>query len=140
MANALTTQLILDGPRNCVVKIVGILDTSDVAPVVIVNPATLTGMDFTGLIKAAGLLLTKITYKVEDGLEVRLAWEATTPVFIEDITGRGVQDYVAFGGLPNNSGAGRTGSIMLSTEGWASLSVKSFTLVLEMVKEGKPHV
>src|SRR5512135_2267911 len=31
MANILTTQLLVDGPRNAVVKIVGILDTSDVA-------------------------------------------------------------------------------------------------------------
>lgn len=135
MANSVNIQTILDGPRNCVIKVEGILDTSDLASATLVDPALLFGMDNTGLVKAAKLRILEIQYNVEDTLEVRLAWDASTPVRIDQLTGRGKIDAKAFGGLTNNAGAGVTGKILISTEGWAATKVLSFTLVLELVKE-----
>lgn len=136
MANSVNTQIIQDGPRNVVVKIEGILDTSDLASTVAVDPATLAGMDNTGTIKALGLIVDRIQFSVEDLLEVRLAWDATTPVRIVELTGRGTEKYERFGGLNNNSGAGRTGKILISTQGWVAAAVLSFTLILTLKKQG----
>ena len=135
MANVFNTQIILDGPRNTVIKCDGILDTSDLAATVIADPATLFGWDNTGLQKAAKLAITDIMFNVEDGLELRLAWDATTPVRIEQLTGRGKANYSHFGDLENNAWAGVTGKITLATEGWKAAAIYSFTLILRLRKQ-----
>jgi predicted aconitase with swiveling domain len=40
-----------------------------------------------------------------------------------------------FGGLKNNAGAGVTGDVLATTEGWGS-GTKSFTVILEFKKHG----
>ncbi len=132
MANATAIQVLLDGPRNAVVKFTGVLDTSDLASMTVVDPALLGGIDNTGTLKATTLRINKILHNIEDGLSVNLFWDATTPVSIEELTGRANPCYEDFGGLLNNSGAGRTGKITATTEGWTG--IKSFSLILEMVK------
>ena len=132
MANSTTTQVILDGPRNCIVKFEGVLDTSDLASTVIIDPATAQGMDNTGSLKAGKFRITRLLFNVEDGLSLNLFWDATTPARIEELTGRGVQDVHKFGGLISNAGAGATGKITATTEGWSG--IKSFSLILELVK------
>lgn len=118
------------------IKVEGILDTADLVSQVLVDPAALAGMGNTGAVKAKGLILDRIQFAIEDGLECRLAWDATAPTRIVELTGRGTEKYDRFGGLPNNSGAGRTGKILLSTEGWAAAKILSFTLVLTLKKQG----
>lgn len=134
MANSVNIQTILDGPRNCIVKVEGILDTSDQSSMVVVDPALVRGIDNTGSVKASKFRLLKLHYNVEDKLEVRLAWDAASPVRVEQLTGRGKMDFCDFGGLPNNAGAGVNGKLLLSTEGWTAGAVLSFTLVIELVK------
>ena len=136
MANSVNYQTIQDGPRNVVVKIEGILDTSDLASTVAVDPSLLAGMDNTGLVKALDLIVDRIQFSVEDTLEVRLAWDATTPTRMVELQGRGTEKYERFGGLYNNSGAGRTGKILISTEGWAAAKILSFTIILTLKKQG----
>ena len=133
MANDLQTQVILDGPRNVVIKVTGVLDTSDLANTVIADPATLTGIDNTGTLKAAKLRLKEIGFAVEDGLTVNLLWDATTPLLMTTWNGRGDRCYDDFGGLPNNAGVGVNGKVLLNTEGWTA-GIKSFTLVLRFIK------
>lgn len=132
MANSVTTQLLLDGPRNAIVKYEGVLDTSDVAYMTVVDPALLTGMDNTGLQKAYTFRILKITHNVEDALSVNLFWDSATPVRIEELTGRGSPCYDRFGGLQNNAPAGSSGKISATTEGWSG--IKSFSLILELKK------
>lgn len=134
MANVTSTQILLDGPRNVVVKIEGVLDTSDLAAQVLLDPATLVGIDYTLAVKAAKLRINKIQFNVEDGLAVNLLWDATVPVRIGEYTGRGEQCYFNFGGLANNAGAGVNGRILVSTQGASAGPVLSFTVVLECIK------
>lgn len=134
MANSLTTQVIVDGPRNAVVKIVGILDTSDVTPTAVVDPATLGYMDNANQQRASQVRIDRILYTVEEGLDVRLQWDATSPVYIIDLVKAGHQELGQFGGYQNNAGAGKTGKILLSTEGWTA-GVKEFTITLHLVKQ-----
>ena len=135
MANSLTTQIILDGPRNTVVKVVGVLDTSDLTSTVIVDPATLTGMDNTGTLKAKKLKIVNVTHNVEDGLSVSMFWDATTPDRILDLVGRNELEFKRFAGLIDPTTVGSTGKITISTQGWAAAAVLSFSIVLELTKQ-----
>jgi len=136
MANSVNTQVLQDGPRNVVIKVEGILDTSDLGSTVIADPAAFGGMDNTGSIKALGFIVDRVQFSVEDTLECRLAWDATAPTRMLELTGRSTEKFERFGGLTNNSGAGRTGKILLSTEGWAAAKVLSFSLILSLKKQG----
>lgn len=134
MANSTTTQILLDGPRNVVVKFEGVLDTSDLALVTVLDPATLCGIDNTGTVKALHLNIQDVQFVVEDKLSVNLFWDATTDVRIEEFTGRGHAKYAWLGGLVDNSGAGSTGKILATTEGAAVGQILSFSLVIRCIK------
>jgi hypothetical protein len=132
MANAYTTQIIVDGPRNAIVKITGVLDTSNQAQTLAVDVSTLT-QGGTQL-KPNGVCIHYIDYSITDQLEVQLSWDATAQVVIMPLAGRGRMSFKDFGGLQNNAGAGKTGSINILTTGWTS-GIQVFTVILEMVKQ-----
>lgn len=134
MANSTALQTIVDGPRNVVIKYEGVLDTSNLSSSTVVDPALLSDMDING-VKASQLRINKIVYDVEDGLALNLYWDATTPVPIWNLVGRGKIDAWRFGGIPNNAGAGKTGKITADTQGWTSTTTLSFTIILELVKQ-----
>lgn len=131
MANSTTTQILLDGARNCVIKFEGVLDTSDLASMVVVDPAVMAGLDNTGGLKAAKFRIFKLAYNVEDGLSLNLFWDGGTPARIEELTGREDQSFESFGGVVNNATL-PNGKITATTEGWSG--IKSFSLILELVK------
>jgi len=132
MANSLVTQIITDGPRNATVKVTGVLDTSDLSVTTIVNPASFVPIP-------PQFRIYHLDYSISDQLELQLQWHATANVVILPLAGRGRMSFVDFGGLTNNAGAGKTGSIDLLTTGWAS-GIQIFSLVLELVKEGNVGV
>lgn len=134
MANSTTIQILEDGARNVVVKFEGVLDTSDLASTTVVDPALLSQIDSFGN-PPSQLRIDCVQYTVEDGLSVNLFWDATSPVRIEEFAGRGVQKNYMFGGLTNNSGAGKTGKITATTQGWSAGTILSFSLILKMVKQ-----
>ena len=130
MANITETQILVDGPRNLIVKVVGILDTSDLGSTVAVDPTT-------AVPPTAKVRIDKVTYTVEDTLTLNCFWDATTPKLIYTLNGRGKICSWDQGGEQNNGGAGATGKILISTEGWATGKVLSFTAVFECVKSEK---
>jgi len=134
MANSPTVQTLVDGPRNVVLKLDGLLDTSDLAYTVIVDPATLSDYNING-VKATLLRINKINFDVEDGLDVEMWWDAGTPVRFADFVGRGKVDAWRYGGIVNNA-TNPTGKIAISTQGWTSGAILSYTIVLELVKQG----
>ena len=136
MANSTTIQILEDGAAHTVIKLEGVLDTSDVSSTVVVDPAAQSSVDPTGsnYLKATKYKLDKIIHNIEDGLSVNLFWDATTPVRIEELTGRAKVDYRDFGGLQNNAGAtGFTGKVIYTTEGWSG--IKSFSVILYLIKQ-----
>ena len=134
MANSVTTQTVIDGPRHVIIKFEGVLDTSDVSSMTVVDPALLSDMNING-IKASQLRIDKIVFDVEDTLSVNLFWDATTPVRIWELAGRGKIDARHYGGMQNNSTTGKTGKITATTQGWAASSILSFVVILECVKQ-----
>jgi hypothetical protein len=135
MANAFSTQILSDGPRNAIIKITGILDTSNLSSTVAVDLTTLSPIvPGTNVTKPAAVAIHHIDYSISDQLEVQLAWDATTATIIMPLAGRGRLMFKDFGGLQNNAGAGKTGNITILTTGWTS-GTQIFSVVLELVKQ-----
>ena len=125
MADAVTSQTIVDGARNVVMKFTNLSDGTGEAAVIKVDVSALNGAPTSVSIK-------RITYSVT-GMVATLLWDATTDVRIVELGGEtGVMDFCKFGGLPNNAGAGVTGDILLTTTG--ATAGDSYSIVLEMVK------
>ena len=137
MANAVQTQILEDGPVNTVFKMTGQLDTSDEAYNVKLNPATFT----TAYKRPVTWRIDHIDYSVSDGIEIQLSWDATTPVIILPLSGRGRMSFWNFGGLQNNAtNPGFTGGIALaaiSLPGATYTAGKPFvySVILELVKQ-----
>lgn len=144
MANLVSVQTIVDGPRNVYLKVVGILDTSDVSNFVIADPAALVGIDNTGLLKCQTFQLIEAEFAIQDGLEARVFWEAAPSVLLQSYVGRGEgpKRSEIYMGISNNAPpANSTGRLILNTSGWSG--IKSFTLMLSLIKIGaanKPPV
>lgn len=129
MANVLTNQTIIDGDRNLVVKLTGVLDTSNVSRTKVIDVSTFDPAP-------TQVSIWYLSFSISDGIEVLLDWDATTPVTIMPLAGREEFDFSRFGGLQNNAAtAGFTGDIYLTTYGYSSGTV-TYSIVLEMVKQG----
>jgi hypothetical protein len=97
----MATQVLLDGPRNAVIKQLG-AGTIDVS--------TLEGAP-------AQVSIQKIIYDVGAVADVTLSWDATTDELITILSGRETMCFEDFGGLLNNAGAGKTGDIVVAGTG-----------------------
>jgi hypothetical protein len=140
MAFAIATQILNDGPRNTVAKTTGdfIMNALPTA-VTILDPALLTDMNpgMSGAKLATLLRVDHIDYSISDGLTVQLYWDATVPVAICELYGRGKLEAKMFGGYQNNAGAGVTGKILMTVilaDQATSTNNGSVLLVLATVK------
>lgn len=124
MADAVSSQTLVDGARNTVMKFTNTSDGSGEAAVTKVDVSALSGAP-------SRVRIDKIHYNVT-GMVVRLLWDATTDVTILDLQGDGCFDASAFGGLYNNAGTGVNGDILLTTIGHTSGD--SYSIILEMSK------
>lgn len=127
MANVVTLQTLLDGPRNLVVKVVGVLDTANLSDELIVDISGYTPVP-------TQVRIDKLWYSMGKDLTAILEWDASADVPIVAVSQADHPGWVKIGGLTNNSGSGKTGDILLTTLGYSSGSV-AFSLVLWMVKE-----
>jgi len=125
----------MDGPRNLVVRLTGVLDTSDVTATSLVTLASLSTLGGTNG-SPTRLIVDKISYNVESPLSVHLAWDATADVTFASLVNSGDElEFGKFGGLYNTEAAGATGAIMYSTQGWSAAAILSFNVILEMRKK-----
>jgi len=124
MADAVTSQTLLDGERNVVMKFTNTSDGTGESAVLKVDVSALYGAPSRVKIK-------RVKYTVS-GMVARLLWDATTDATILDLQGDGEMCFESIGGLYNNAGAGVTGDILLTTVGHTSGD--SYSIILEMVK------
>lgn len=136
MANVTSIQTLVDSERNLVVKLTGILDTSNVSLATLVDPALLASVNSTGLDaqKPTSVAIKKVTYDVADGLTVNFYWDATSDEPVWSYYGRGCVDSTKYGFIQNNAGAGKTGKLLYNTTGYTTGTV-TFSLVVEMIKQ-----
>lgn len=108
MADTVSTQTLIDGQRDLVVKLTNLSDSTGESAVKKVDVASGTV-----------LKLMRVYYSV-NGMVASLFWDADTDVRLLDLAGDGDHDFRDFGGIPNNAGAGVTGDVLLTTTGAAS--------------------
>lgn len=124
MADAVTSQTILDGSRNLVMKFTNLSDGTGESAVLKVDVSTFTP-------PAATVAIKRITYNVQ-GMVATLLWDATTDVRAIDLAGDGVFDF-SRAPIPNTKASGYTGDILLTTTGHSSGD--SYSIVVEMIKK-----
>lgn len=127
MADTVTSQTLVDGARNVVMKFTNISDGTGEAAVTKVDVSALAGAP-------SEVVIRKIRYATF-GMAVRILWDATadTQAWLIPADTDGEIDFTAFGGLHNDAGAGKTGDIQVTTVGHSSGD--GYAFVLEMSKE-----
>lgn len=131
MADAVTSQTLVDNNTTAVMLFTNISDSTGESLVTKVNVANLA-------VNALGQACTGVSvqkiHTACHGMEFRLFWDATTDVifFGSAQNNQYTFDFSNFGGLRNNAGTGKTGNILLSTAD--ASSGDTYTLVLEMTK------
>lgn len=134
MANNLSKQILEDGPRNVVVKLAGVLDTSNVIWTPAISLSDLQNNDpiFGTLV---GLRVMSVDYSSGPGLVTRLEWQSGSPQLIGAYSMSEDTNYSKGGGfVPNRQIAGYNGAINLVTQGYVAGGVQGFTLVVRLAK------
>ena len=131
MADAVTSQTLLDGERLFIAKFTNISDGTGETGVIKIDVSTLNPNSF-GL-ACNGVKLNKI-YGTTHGMEVRILWDATTDQFAWQIPQNSnyLMDFSSFGGIPNNAGAGKTGDVLFTTADASAGDM--YSIVLECLK------
>ena len=131
MADAVTSQTLLDGERLAIMKFTNISDGTGESAVTKVTASSLAASNSGKA--CSGVTVTKIM-SVCYGMEVRMYWDATTdvPFFLSTVNTNYENDFSKIGGITNNAGTGKNGNIVFSTAD--ASSGDTYTVVLEMVK------
>lgn len=131
MADAVTSQTILDGERLFIGKFTNISDSTGESGVVKIDVSALAASASGNACN--GVKINKIWAQTQ-GMSVDILWDATTDLICETIPENQfyLMDYSSFGGLPNNAGAGKTGDVLFSTVGAAAGD--RYTIIIEAIK------
>ena len=131
MADAVASQTLVDNERVAIMKFTNISDGTGENKVLKVDVSALSPAQNGGACNA--VTITKI-HAATHGMEVQIFWDATTDVFCWGVpqNSQYTLDWTQFGGLTNNSGAGKNGNVLFSTQDASAGDF--YTIVLEMVK------
>ena len=131
MADAVTSQTILDGERLFIGKFTNISDGTGETAVVKIDASALSPNANGNACN--GVKINKIWAQTQ-GMSVDILWDATSDVLCETIPENQfyLMDYSSFGGLPNNAGSGVTGDVSFTTVGAASGD--RYTITIEAIK------
>jgi hypothetical protein len=131
MADAVTSQTLVDNERTAIMKFTNISDGTGESAVLKVDVSTLTK-------SGSGKTCTRVTvtkiYVATHGMEVRMLWDATTdvPFFLSAPNNVQTLDMSNFGGITNDGGTGVTGDIMFTTAD--ATAGDTYWVILEMTK------
>jgi len=126
MADAVTSQTLLDGSKKAILKFTNISDGTGESGVTKVDLASLVG-------SAEKARIIHIWYTTE-GMSVQLWWDADTPVpaYFLGSNKSTKLDFHWFGGLSNNAGTGVNGNILFTTVGHSAGD--SYSIIIEVDK------
>jgi|TARA_R110000787_G_scaffold142540_1_gene256196 hypothetical protein len=132
MADAVTSQTLIDGGKQAVMKFTNVSDGSGEAAVTKVDVSALE--DSVDGDACTGVVIERIWWQCI-GMKVKILWDATTDAFCIELgeNQSGDHDYTVFGGLTNNAGSGKTGDIQFTTVGHSSAD--TYTIVMYMRKK-----
>ena len=131
MADAVTSQTIEDGERNCIMKFTNVSDGTGETAVAKVDVSALAA-NAAG-ISCSEVRVMRVSHAIV-GMSVQMFLNATANVLLMQLaeSSNGHMDFKDFGGIPNNSGSGKNGDILFTTVGHSSGD--TYSIVLEMVK------
>lgn len=131
MADAVTSQIILDGERLAIIKFTNVSDGTGEVAALKIDVSTLNPSSFN--LACNGIKINKIWAQTY-GMAVDILWDATADVLCETIPADVLYKmcYDSFGGIPNNAGAGKTGDVLFTTVG-ASAGDR-YTIIIEGIK------
>jgi hypothetical protein len=132
MADAVTSQTLIDGGKQVVMKFTNVSDGTGESAVTKVNVSALeSSVDGDA---CTGVVIERIWWQCI-GMKVQILWDATTDAFCIELgeNQSGSHDYTVFGGLTNNAGSGKTGDIQFTTIGHTSAD--TYTIILYMRKK-----
>lgn len=130
MADAVTSQILVDGTQRAVFKFTNISDGTGESGVVKIDVSALS--PFQGE-PCTGVSIQRVD-AMTAGMGLNLLWDATTDVVALTF---GEADFISldfsrFGGITNNAGSGKTGDLLFTTVGAASGD--RYTVVIEVLK------
>tara|TARA_B100000424_G_scaffold217880_2_gene176105 strand:- start:346 stop:753 length:408 start_codon:yes stop_codon:yes gene_type:complete len=131
MADAVTSQTIIDGERNCVMKFTNVSDGTGESAVAKVDVSALSSNSAGKACSEVRIM--RVSHAIV-GMSVQIFFNASTNVLAMELaeSSNGHMDFKSFGGMPNNAGSGKNGDILFTTKGHSSGD--TYSIVLEMVK------
>ena len=131
MADAVTSQTLIDGPQTAVMKFTNVSDGSGEDAVKKVDVSALSNS--AGGLACTGVVIEKMWWQCI-GMKVKVLFDADTDAFCIELgeNQSGHHDYTSFGGLTNNAGTGVTGDVLFTTVGHTSAD--TYTIILYMRK------
>ena len=131
MADAVTSQTIQDGERNCIMKFTNVSDGTGESAVAKVDVSALASNSEGKSCSEVRVL--RVSHAIV-GMSVQLFLDATSNVLLMELaeSSNGHMDFKDFSGIPNNAGSGKTGDILFTTKGHSSGD--TYSVVLEMTK------
>ena len=132
MADAVTSQTLIDGGKQVVMKFTNVSDGTGESAVTKVDVSALSSsVDGDA---CTGVVIERIWWQCI-GMKVKILWDATTDAFCIELgeNQSGSHDYTVFGGLTNNAGSGKTGDLAFTTVGHTGAD--TYTIVLYMRKK-----
>jgi|TARA_E500000318_G_scaffold64304_1_gene59428 hypothetical protein len=133
MADAVASQIVVDGPSFVAIKLTNISDGTGETAVTKVDVSALEADSRTGL-SCTDVNIERIWWQCI-GMKVRILFDADTDVMAIELgeNQSGNHDYSIFGGLTNNAGTGKTGDVKFTTVG--ASSGDTYTVILYMRKK-----
>ena len=131
MADAVTSQTLLDGERLAIMKFTNVSDGSGESAVTKVDVSALAGSNSGKA--CTGVTITKI-FASTAGMGVNILWDADADVtcFVVGADSSYTWDFSKNGGLINNAGTGKTGDVKFTTVG--ATAGDTYSIEMEMVK------
>ena len=131
MADTVTTQTIIDGERNCIMKFTNVSDGTGESAVAKVDVSALSSNSDGKACSEVRIM--RVSHAIV-GMSVQLFFDATTNVLLMELaeSSNGHMEFKEFRGIPNNAGSGKTGDVLFTTKGHSSGD--TYSIVLEMVK------
>ena len=132
MADAVTSQTLIDGPQTAVMKFTNVSDGSGEDAVKKVDVSALSNS--AGGLACTGVVIEKMWWQCI-GMKVKVLFDADTDAFCIELgeNQSGHHDYTSFGGVTNNAGTGVTGDVLFTTVGHTSAD--TYTIILYMRKK-----
>ena len=132
--NLVEKQIVEEGPRNAIVKVAAVLDTSDINLVSFIKPIDFRSNDVR--LNLTGFRVDEVIYSLGQVIDVVLSWNGAIPQLITPLARSGRIDAWMDGGfVPDTTRDGYDGSINIKTTGYpAGGAVQNLSLLIRLVK------